>query len=187
MSAGRGAAWGTNPGPHNDLDEVVLDDEIPDALVDPDEPAATDRADREAARARIDERCAQGDSYYRLLHQTQWWNAESGRVRLDDMQDSHRANLLGWLDVRAAQIADVASWYWVAELGRPHGGMATMALEDIAEEEWNEIHADPLAWLRATPFYRRLLELRDRDHVAVALPDRPAGAPAPRPLAEVTA
>lgn len=168
-----GRGWGTNPGPHNDLDEVPgFDDRV----------AEVEREAIENGRRRLDQAKRRGTSWWLLLNQTEWWSAEAGQIRLDDMTDGHRVNLRDWLDARAPQIAQAAGWYWVHELNQPHGDMALEALEQIADEEWDEQIADPTGWLHRTPLYARLVELIVADHVDVTLPVPTLAAPAPRPL-----
>ena len=139
----------------------------------------------ENGRRALRESIKRGEGWWHLLHQTEWWRAEAGPVRLDDMNNGHRANLLNWLDARAAVIAYSAGWYWVAELGRHHGDIASKILEKLADAEWDAISTDPHGWLQATPFYLRMVELLDADHVDVDLPARSASVPVPRLLTEV--
>lgn len=136
----------------------------------------------------LDDKMDQGYAWYLTLHGTRWKTETGQRLDLTEMQDAHRANLRGWLDARAQAIVNLA--YWGAarfySVAFEHcGDMAALDLDRESDREAEEMLDDPIGWLHDTPFYRRLVELLDRDHVDVELPDRPAGAPAPRQLAEV--
>lgn len=136
--------------------------------------------------ADLDARFARGRAWYVILEQRELWHRDRTPIRLEEMDDTHRRNLLAWIDRHATKIVRLAWWgavdYWSTELGRPHGDWAYDALERTSEAETDQMNEDPVGWLHDTPFYRRLAELVAADGTPPPFPKRPRLRLRPRPL-----
>lgn len=98
-----------------------------------------------------------------ILEQDKIWITRDGRVlKLEDMELSHRRNVLRILERRAI------SFHWRAFMhyfvfplgGRPNGELSNSVF-DRAEDEFLE--KKPIVWLREQPLVRRLRTLVDED------------------------
>jgi hypothetical protein len=102
----------------------------------------------------------QGRAIYRLLNQTQTWVDGIGRAHLiDDMSVRYKANVVAYLQRRAANLAEMYAYGQVAaiEAGMPMGEAASDMLELAVEAEEREREDNPNAWLSRTPLVMRLL------------------------------
>ena len=89
-----------------------------------------------------------------LFEQAVWWRDATGFWhRIAEMEISHAANLVGWLERRAAMLHFK---YGMALCGGPvpMGEMAQDAWSDVLEELAEQ---DPLAWLYETKLYQAVV------------------------------
>lgn len=101
-------------------------------------------------------------TYLRILEQQKWWRSRSeGLIKVKSMERGHLLNTLAWLernaDMFAAQLsADALSASLMAG-DDPSDGVyfAMLGWEGEAEEAV----ADPVAWMRSRPLYRRMAEI----------------------------
>lgn len=134
----------------------------------------------------LDDRMARGHAWYVTLLFDLRWQHRDARVPLEDLDDTHRRNLLAWIDRHATGIVGLAYWgaakWWGHQASLPHGDQTELAMEHAMDAEIDAMLDDPIAWLHDTPFYVRLAELVAADRTQIALPLRATHAPRPRPI-----
>lgn len=104
-----------------------------------------------------------------MIDQGEWWRDAAGTwTRIAELEISHAANLLGWLERRADAIK------FKYELGMcgyaPQGEMALDSFESAMQEL---AETPPLDWLHSTQLYRAVLA---RSQAPLPRPD-PSGVP----------
>lgn len=100
-----------------------------------------------------------------VLHQDkEWIDADGHRWRIEDMESSHRRNLLRFLRRRAGHLASKDAMIMSCGPMAPCGDMATMACEDATD--WMMDH--PRAWLETTALVTRLRSIVEAEDAAVA-------------------
>lgn len=119
------------------------------------QPARDRQAVRHADRA---ERLAKGMpghlSMATMFDQGVWWKSrDDGWVRVADMSDTHRRNLLGFLDREAGRLAWQIGF---AELVLYEGAPDEVVDAWIDDEERRM--SDPLRWMRSTPLYQAVAD-----------------------------
>lgn len=94
------------------------------------------------------------------LHQNKEWIDRSGkRWKLEDMESSHRSNLLAFLRQRALSLAFKDTMLEEISPLAPGGDMALDAMYEA--QDWRL--QNPKEWLEQTPLVKRLVELVAED------------------------
>lgn len=99
-------------------------------------------------------------SLYEQMNQGTWWKTKEGSwVRIDEMEESHAANLVTFLERRASRYA--LAYSWQSAMSMPDaadcGDMTFDALQREQSLLERQVYEDPLTWLRDTPLYRALV------------------------------
>jgi len=94
------------------------------------------------------------------LYQNQYWETKDGRVlKVEDIEPDHRDNLIAWLERNANKLASDFIW---DRLPFPNmrGDMAQLHAEEEWDREMRFAIKSPVEWVRNTPLYRKLNELK---------------------------
>lgn len=92
-------------------------------------------------------------SYYTLLWQDIIWQDKEGRnLEIAKMDIYYRYNVTKFLERRASQYATLVTFDMISSPIQPSGDMACEAFDRIIDE----IHHDPILWIRETPLHRAL-------------------------------
>lgn len=101
-----------------------------------------------------------------LLDQTDVWVTKDGRtIALPDLEDSHRSNLVAWLERNAGRLSRIAegrAWIASTSVEMHHGGDVpdgVFSAMSSWESDAQWAVTDPLGWLRSKPLYRALTDL----------------------------
>jgi hypothetical protein len=96
-----------------------------------------------------------------LLQQSRLWITKDGReLRLEEMEPSHRDNLLAYLRRRAKTLHFCSAGL----LGVPMPDIDTMAYDMVSDALDREIYMDPAEWLEEQPLVIRLVQLAGEDN-----------------------
>lgn len=88
------------------------------------------------------------------LEQTEMWYGQDGRpYRVEDMEQSHRVNVLAFLERRARNLMEHARW-------REHQLILRNAPDDVfdayIDQSASSIEGNPEDWLNGKPFVQNL-------------------------------
>jgi hypothetical protein len=108
-------------------------------------------------RADLDQMLARAEAVYLTLNQDEHWRSADGEVwRLEEMADSHRRNLIAWLERRARRLGELAYWGPLNVI-RSYPRESRSDLDEFDPDM--EPLEDPVGYVHRCPLYRRLREL----------------------------
>lgn len=111
-------------------------------------------------------------SIFDYLHQPTWWTPRDAEpITLDEMEPSHRRNLLHYLRARAHSLVGAHIVESIRIIAGFNGDMAIEMAEHALEAEFEQIVTDPVAWLEQTPLVARLRELTEATAAVGAGPE----------------
>lgn len=102
-----------------------------------------------------------------VLDQTEIWTANGHIVKVADMDDRYRGNVVRWLERRAESLV----WnYFTGQIATflcgplaPQGEMAFENISNAIDRDEDAALADPIAWLRSKPLVVELLKPQSID------------------------